>query len=79
MRGARPWHATIRMKIAILDDYQRAAPALECFARLAAHEVVVLSEPVRDPATLAGFDALVLIRERTHITPAFLDALMGEN
>ena len=63
------------MKIAILDDYQRAAQSLDCYARLAAHEVEVLSEPVRDPAQLAQFEALVLIRERTRVTPAFLDAL----
>jgi D-3-phosphoglycerate dehydrogenase len=63
------------MRIAILDDYQRAAPALECFAKLAAHEVEVLSEPLRDPARLAGFEALVLIRERTRITASFLEAL----
>ena len=53
------------MKIAILDDYQRAAPSLDCYARLAAHEVEVLSEPVRDPAQLAQFEALVLIPART--------------
>ena len=63
------------MKIAILDDYQRATPALECFAKLATHDVEVLSEPLRDPTQLAAFEALVLIRERTRITASFLDAL----
>jgi D-3-phosphoglycerate dehydrogenase / 2-oxoglutarate reductase len=69
------------MKVAVLEDYQRAAPALACFARLAGHEVQVFSEPMRDEAEIAarvaGFEALVLIRERTRITAALLDRLPG--
>jgi len=69
------------MKVAILEDYQRASPALACFARLAGHEVEVFSEPLRDEATIAtrisGFDALVLIRERTRITKTLLEKLPG--
>ncbi len=69
------------MKVAILEDYQKATPALACFARLAAHEVEVFSDPMRDEATIAsrvaGFEALVLIRERTRITAALLDRLAG--
>ncbi len=63
------------MKVAILDDYQRAVPGLTCFAKLAGHEAVVLSEPVKDAAELAEFDALVLIRQRTRVTAAMLEAL----
>jgi D-3-phosphoglycerate dehydrogenase len=67
------------MKVAILEDYQRAAPALECFAKLAAHEVEVFSDPLRGEdaiaARLAPFEAVVLIRERTRITASLLDKL----
>ena len=64
------------MKIAVLEDYQRAVPALAAFSRLAAHEVEVFTDNVRDEARLAerlsGFDAVVLIRERTRITASLL-------
>lgn len=67
------------MKVAIPEDYQRAAPALECFAKLAAHEVEVFSEPLRGEdaiaAQLAPFEAVVLIRERTRITASLLEKL----
>jgi D-3-phosphoglycerate dehydrogenase len=67
------------VKVAILEDYQRAAPALECFAKLAAHEVEVFSDPLRSEdsiaARLAPFEAVVLIRERTRITASLLDKL----
>ena len=63
------------MKIAILDDYQRAVSTLACFSKLAAHDVEVLSAPLRDPAQLAEIDTLVLIRQRTRITAAMLGAL----
>jgi D-3-phosphoglycerate dehydrogenase len=67
------------MKLAILDDYQRAAPALDCFAKLAAHDVTVFSDPVTDETKLAGrlepFDAVVLIRERTRVTASLVAKL----
>lgn len=67
------------MKIAILEDYQRAVPGLACFSKLAAHEVEVLSAPLRDEATLAerirDREAIVLIRERTRISASLLDRL----
>lgn len=69
------------MRVAILEDYQKASPALACFAKLAGHEVTVFSEPMRDEAAIvsrvAGFDALVLIRERTRITKSLLEKLPG--
>jgi D-3-phosphoglycerate dehydrogenase len=67
------------MKIAILEDYQRAAPALESFAKLAAHDVEVFSDALRGEdaiaARLAPFEAVVLIRERTRITASLLEKL----
>lgn len=67
------------MKIAILEDYQRAAPALECYAKLAAHEVEVFSDPLHGEdaiaARLAPFEAVVLIRERTRVTASLLEKL----
>jgi D-3-phosphoglycerate dehydrogenase len=67
------------MRIAILDDYQDCVRGLDCFARLAGHEVLVLHEALSSPDALAarldGVEALVLIRERTKITAALLDRL----
>ncbi|MSQ87693.1 MAG: D-2-hydroxyacid dehydrogenase family protein [Betaproteobacteria bacterium] len=67
------------MRVAILEDYQPASPALACFAKLAAHTVEVFSVPMRDEATIAsciaGFDAVVLIRERTRVTKTLLEKL----
>ena len=67
------------MRVAILEDYQQASRSLACFAKLAGHEVEVFSEPMRDEATIvsrvSGFDALVLVRERTRITKTLLEKL----
>ena len=65
--AARP----CRMRVAILDDYFDTLRTLECFAKLDGHDVTVFNDHVQDTDTLArrleGFDALVLIRERTRI------------
>ncbi|MDX3568546.1 hypothetical protein [Streptomyces sp. ID05-47C] len=57
-----------RMKIAILDDYQNVATSLADWGSLVA-EVVVFTEPFADAdevvRSLAGFDVLVAMRERT--------------
>ena len=68
------------MKIAILNDYQRAVPTLECYRRLAAaHDVTVFDDAEKDEsklaAKLAPFEAIVLIRERTRVTRALLEKL----
>ena len=42
------------MRVAILEDYQKASPALACFAKLAGHEVTVFSEPMRDGSALVS-------------------------
>jgi len=67
------------MKIAILDDYQDAVRKLDCFSLLAGHEVQIFNNTMHGIGQLSSrlveVDALVLIRERTHITPQLLDKL----
>ena len=67
------------MKVAILDDYLDTLRTLECFRKLADHDVSVFTDHVQDTDTLAerltGFDALVLIRERTRIRAPLLERL----
>ncbi|MCS6944662.1 MAG: D-2-hydroxyacid dehydrogenase family protein [Sutterellaceae bacterium] len=59
------------MRIAILDDYQDVVRHLDCFRLLDGHEVRVFTHPARGAgqlaARLAGFDAVVLTRERTRL------------
>jgi len=67
------------MHIIIPDDYQNAVRTLDCFSRLAGHQVTIYNDTVRDLNTLVArlepADALVLIRERTHITADLLARL----
>ena len=67
------------MKIAILDDYQNAVPGLDCYKILDGHEVKVFNTSARGvgqlAVRLAPYDALVLIRERTHFPAALLNRL----
>ena len=60
------------MKIIIPDDYQDAARTLDCFTKLAGHEVVVYRDTVKSVDALTerfkDAEVLVLIRERTRIT-----------
>jgi len=67
------------MRVVIPEDYQGAVAQLDCFARLAGHEVSVSTSPLRDldarVAALADAEALVLIRERTRIDEALLSRL----
>jgi D-3-phosphoglycerate dehydrogenase / 2-oxoglutarate reductase len=67
------------MKIAILDDYQDAVRKLDCFSLLADHDVKIFNNTVRGLGQLASrlteVDALVLIRERTHISSQLLSKL----
>jgi len=67
------------MKIAVADDYQdifRAAPG---YARLAAHEVIVYNEPVKDVPALAGrlqdADIVVLTQQRTRFPRELIELL----
>jgi len=67
------------MKIAILDDYHDTVRTLECFRRLAGHDVKVWNDHVQDTDRLAerlkDREALVLIRERTKIRAPLLERL----
>jgi D-3-phosphoglycerate dehydrogenase / 2-oxoglutarate reductase len=67
------------MKISILDDYQDTVRALACFRKLDGHEVEIWNDRVQDVDTLARrlahTEALVLIRERTHIRAPLIDRL----
>jgi D-3-phosphoglycerate dehydrogenase len=66
------------MKIAILDDYADVVRHLDCFARLAGHDVLVLNETLSEDALaerLADREALVLIRERTRLTGSLIRRL----
>src|SRR5512133_561562 len=67
------------MKVAILDDWFDTLSTLACFEKLAGHVVTVFTDHVQDTDTLAerlaGFDALVLIRERTEIRAPLLERL----
>lgn len=67
------------MHVVIPDDYQDAVRRLDCFAKLAEHEVTIFNDTVKDLEALAerfrDAEALVLIRERTQITDALLERL----
>ncbi len=67
------------MKVTILDDYSDTLRTLECFSKLARHEVTVWTDHVQDvdqlAERLAETEALVLIRERTEIRTALLERL----
>ncbi len=67
------------MKISVLDDYFDTVRTLQCFARLAAHDVTIWNDHVQDVQTLArrlqDAEALVLIRERTQIRAPLLEQL----
>jgi phosphoglycerate dehydrogenase-like enzyme len=68
------------MRIAILDDYQNVAMSLADWGSLAA-EVVVFTKPFADAdevvRSLAGFDVLVAMRERTRFPADVLERLSG--
>ena len=67
------------MKISILDDYFDTLRTLDCFGKLAGHEVTIWNDHVQDVDALAGrlkdTEALVLIRERTQIGAPLLERL----
>jgi len=67
------------MRVAVLDDYQGAARASDAWTALAGRaEVVFFSDSVRGRALverLAAFDAVVLMRERTPVPRAVIEAL----
>jgi D-3-phosphoglycerate dehydrogenase len=67
------------VKVSILDDYFDTLRTLDCFERLANHEVTVWNDHVQETDVLAerltGCEALVLIRERTEIREPLLERL----
>jgi D-3-phosphoglycerate dehydrogenase len=67
------------MKISILDDYHDTLKTLECFRKLAGHEVKIWNDHVQDTDTLAArlhdTEVLVLFRERTKIQAPLLERL----
>jgi D-3-phosphoglycerate dehydrogenase len=67
------------MKISILDDYHDTLRTLECFKKLAGHQVEIWHDHVQDVDALAerlrDTEVLVLIRERTEIRAPLLHRL----
>ncbi|HET7021905.1 MAG TPA: D-2-hydroxyacid dehydrogenase family protein [Xanthobacteraceae bacterium] len=67
------------MKISVLDDYHDTVRTLQCFSKLAGHEVTIWNDHVQDTDTLAerlsDAEVLVLIRERTKIRAPLLERL----
>src|SRR5947208_1365919 len=67
------------MRIVIPDDYQDAVQHLDCFRKIAGHEVTIYHDSVKELETLVArfqeAEALVLIRERTAITEPLLAQL----
>jgi D-3-phosphoglycerate dehydrogenase / 2-oxoglutarate reductase len=67
------------VNVAILDDWFDTLRTLPCFERLENHQVRVFTDHVQETDALAerlqGFDALVLIRERTEIRAPLLERL----
>jgi D-3-phosphoglycerate dehydrogenase / 2-oxoglutarate reductase len=65
--------------ISILDDYFDTVRTLECFSKLAGHDVTIWNDHVQDVDTLAerlrDTEVLVLIRERTQIREPLLERL----
>ena len=67
------------MKVSILDDYHDTLRTLDCFKKLAGHDVTIWNDHVQDVDKLAQrlseTEALVLIRERTQIRAPLLARL----
>src|SRR5438045_4222265 len=67
------------MKISVLDDYHDTVRTLQCFSKLAGHDVTIWNDHVQDVDALAqrlrDAEVLVLIRERTKIRAPLLERL----
>ena len=67
------------MNIAILDDYQDTIRTLDCFGKIAHHNVTVWTDHTKDIDLLAqrlqNTEALALLRERTPIREPLLNRL----
>src|SRR5437879_6365223 len=67
------------MKVSILDDYFDTLRTLDCFRKLAGHDVAIFNDHAQDVDVLAkrlgDTEVLVLIRERTQIRTPLLERL----
>jgi D-3-phosphoglycerate dehydrogenase len=67
------------VKISVLDDYFDTIRTLDCFKKLAGHDVKIWNDHAQDvdalTERLADTEALVLIRERTQIRTPLLERL----
>ncbi|SDP56095.1 D-3-phosphoglycerate dehydrogenase [Pedococcus dokdonensis] len=66
------------MRIAVLDDHAGVFGSLPAAARLAGHDVVAFTDPVRGDdlvARLDGFDAVVLLQQRTPLPADVVERL----
>src|ERR1700741_3558973 len=67
------------MKVSILDDYFDTLRTLDCYRKLAGHDVTIWNDHVQDVDKLVerlkDTEALVLIRERTQIRTPLLERL----
>ncbi|OLB53604.1 MAG: 3-phosphoglycerate dehydrogenase [Candidatus Rokubacteria bacterium 13_2_20CM_2_70_11] len=67
------------MNITILDDYQNTIRTLDCFRKVAGHDVTIWNDHTKDVGVLAarlkGTEALTLLRERTPIRAPLLERL----
>lgn len=67
------------MKITILDDYHDTLRTLDCYQKLAGHEVTIWNDHLQETGPLADrlrdTQALVLIRERTQVRAPLLERL----
>jgi D-3-phosphoglycerate dehydrogenase / 2-oxoglutarate reductase len=67
------------VKVSILDDYFDTLRTLDCFSKLAGHDVTIWNDHVQDVDSLVerlrNAEALVLIRERTQIRTPLLERL----
>src|SRR6201986_5423978 len=67
------------VKISVLDDYFDTIRTLDCFKKLAGHDVKIWNDHVQDVDALAerrrDTEALVLIRERTQTRTRLLERL----
>ena len=71
------------MNIVILDDYQDAVRKLACAEKLAAYSAKVYTNTVKGigqlTVRLKDAEAIVLIRERTHLTRQVIEKLLKLN
>lgn len=69
------------MNIAILDDYQDTIRTLDCFGKIAHHNVTVWKDHTKDVEVLSdrlkNTEALALLRERTPIREPLLNRLQN--